>query len=114
MENFEKNLEKIKVLAKCKNKKLRNLLIKNSDKEVICTLCEIIDNILHGNIPLNEKTKNKLKKYKNILRKFIKKSSLNTKKKILIQKGGFLQILIPSVISAVASIIGSLISKKDE
>jgi hypothetical protein len=35
------------------------------------------------------------------------------KKKLIIQKGGFLQILIPAIISGLASIISSVISKPD-
>jgi len=42
----------------------------------------------------------------------IEKSKLRNKKEILIQKGGFLQFLIPAVISGITSIISSYISNK--
>lgn len=92
------------------NKKLRDLLIKNANKEQIYTLCEIILNILNGNLKLSEDQLQKLSKIKAKLRNIIKRSSLK-KKKYLIQKGGFLQILIPSIISGLATIISSFISK---
>ena len=48
-----------------------------------------------------------------MLRDSIKHSSLSEKKHILIQKGGFLQFVIPAVISGLATIISSVISKKE-
>ena len=53
----------------------------------------------------------KIKQFKNTFRKLANKNiNLKDKKKLIIQKGGFLQILIPSIISGIASIIGSWIS----
>ena len=47
-----------------------------------------------------------------------KKLYLKAKKKILIkkgiQKGGFLQFIIPAVISGIATIVSSLINRKPE
>jgi hypothetical protein len=42
----------------------------------------------------------------------VKKSNLASKKKILVQNGGFLQFLIPAVITGISEIVSSLISKK--
>jgi hypothetical protein len=51
-----------------------------------------------------------LKRFRKVLHKLLEKSSLKIKKKILIQQGGFLQFLIPAVVSGIASIISSAIS----
>ncbi len=74
-------------------------------------LCECCYNVLDGQIPINSEQKHQLKPYRHSLRKLVDKSSLKTKKKILIQQGGFLQILMPALISGIASIIGSAIEK---
>ena len=61
---------------------------------------------------INNSDFQKLKKYKTCLRKLVKKSNLASKKKILVQNGGFLQFLIPAVITGISEIVSSLISKK--
>ncbi len=116
--NTEKKLKRIikykkliELLPKC-NKRVFNKIIKNSKKEFIYTLCECVLNVLNGNIKISKNSLEKLKPKKNILRKLIKKSSIDNKKRI-IQKGGFLEILIPSIISGIASIIGSAISNNE-
>ena len=111
MKKISKNYEYLKILAKCQ-KKMRNSIINGANKDLIHCLCECIYNTLKGNVELKDDDKTKLIKYKNSLRKLLVKNSLKEKKKILIQKGGFLQILLPSVISGLATILSSAISKE--
>ena len=102
----------LKALSKCKSK-YRKSILTIADKPLIKAICECVYNVLLGNINLTDTNKQKLKKHKHILRKLIDKSSLKEKKKILIQKGGFLQFIIPAVITGLASIISSAISKQE-
>lgn len=91
-------------------RKVQNTLVKNATKSQIFAICEIVLNILKGNLKLPDEQIQKLQKKKKLLRDLIKRSSLKTKKH-LIQKGGFLQFLIPSIITGLASIVSSLIKK---
>ena len=110
MKRIENNIDYLKVLSKCK-KNLRNGIIMNSDKEQIYTLCECILNLLHGNINISEDQFNQLKPYKHTFRKILNnKEKLKSKKKLIVQKGGFLEILLPAVISGLSAIISSAIS----
>lgn len=70
---------------------MRKALIKTADKKLISMICEIIYNFLNGRIDINSDDFNKLLKYKKILRKLVQKSNLKSKKKLLVQHGGFLQ-----------------------
>ena len=108
--NISKNLEKLKLLS---NPKLRSNILKEADEGLITALCDIIHNVLNGRINISDNDKKKLQKYKKTLRFIIKKSTLEHKKKYLKQKGGFLQFLIPAVITGLSSIISSYISKPD-
>lgn len=110
LSKIERNFDCLKVLACC-NKKMRNSIIKGGSKDLIDTICECVLNFLNGNLEINENDTTKLIKYKNALRKILKRISIKEKKKVLIQKGGFLQILLPSIITGLSSIISSLISK---
>lgn len=82
-------------------------LLKSCDEEEINCICECIHNVLKGKVPLEEKEKRKLKKYKDILRKLVRKSTNKIRKHIIIQKGGaFLPIILGSILSA---LVGSLV-----
>lgn len=110
MNRYIKHKHLLQTLSCC-SKRVRNAIIKSANKDEIFAICECILNVMNGNIKLNEVDYNKLKTYKNTFKKLLNKSPLSSKKKILVQKGGFLQILIPSIISGLASIISAAISK---
>lgn len=95
----------------CKSKpKIQKSLINNASKSQIDSICEIILNILNGNLNLNGVDYNRLNSKKSLLRTLVKRGPLK-KKKYLIQKGGFLQVLIPSIIAGLATVISSIIEK---
>jgi len=88
----ERNLDFIKSLDNITPYK-RKKLIKNASEDNILALKEIAHNILKGKLKSVET--NKLKRHKKSIRNFVKKKySLKTKKKLLVQKGGFLPLMI--------------------
>lgn len=109
MSCVEKEIHFLKLICNC-DKKLKKHLIIGASKKQIHALCEIVLNLLNGNIKLSEKDFEKLSRKRKQLRELIKKSSLK-KKKYLVQKGGFIQFLIPAIISGLATIVSSVIQK---
>ena len=107
MNRIKDNKEFLDFLCKS-NKKLRKILIQHASKEQNNTICEIILNILKGNFQIPKEKLSILNKKKNQLRAIIQKTPLK-KKKHIIQKGGFLEILIPAIVSGLASIVSNLI-----
>ena len=106
-----KEKEYLTLLSKTGSKKKRNVLLDLADKEQIGSICEIILNLLTGNLPVGEKEKRKLNKHKSTLRELSKKKlSLKKRKQILKQKGGFLSVLLPLAVSALTSVIPQIIS----
>lgn len=100
-----KQLQYLRVLHKCP-KKLRKDLLEKLPTSSIKAICECCLNLLRGHIPLTNYQKNSLKKDKLILRRLAdKKKPLYTKRKLIIQKGGFLNILLPAAITAITSLI---------
>lgn len=84
--------------------KLRKVMLKNVPPEIIKTLAECAYNILHGNVPICDKSHRRLKKYKNTLRRFSQPhSSITSKRRIILQKGGWLTPLL--------GIVGTLLSQ---
>jgi hypothetical protein len=107
--NIEKQKHILCTLSKCKPK-MRKAILMSADKELITAICESIFNMLNSNLDINRETLTKLKPFKKTFRKLVSKSTLANKKKILIQKGGFLEFLVPAVISGISSIVSSIIS----
>jgi len=101
----KKQLAQLKLLQICP-KKLRKQFIEKVDKQYIKTICECCLNTLKGNVPLTTQQKKKLSKHKGALRQLSnRRLALSKKRKIISQKGGFLNILIPSVLSVITSLI---------
>ena len=112
MKSIVRNLDLLKVLSKA-NKKVRCALIRNGPCDLIHTLVECSLNVLQGRFKLTEDQIKKLSKFKNHIRKLDKKSSTQ-QRDILVQHGGFLQFILPAIISGIASIVSSAISSKSE
>ena len=111
IDNIHKQKDMLNLLGHCKAR-LRKAIIRNSDKDLVDAICQCVYNVLKGNVDLSESEKHRLVLYKKTLRKLVSKSTLKEKKKILVQRGGFLEFLIPAAISGISSIISSIISSK--
>jgi len=108
----ERNLCFLKDIHKHKGKKKKNLLIKAS-KDNIDSISEIASNVLKGNLKLNELNKVKLRKHADVIRVLAaKRTPLKKRKEILIQRGGFLPLLIAPFLTAIGSIAASVIARK--
>lgn len=84
--------------------KYQKIILKACNDEEVNVICECIYNILKGKLPLDEKEKKHLSKYKHILRKLIRKGKNKIRKNIIVQKGGaFLPIILGAVINGLLS-----------
>ena len=98
-------LKKLKRQTKDK----RSKFIKTCKKDTIHGICECIRNVINGNVKLTDCHLKKLKRHEKSLRKLaLKKTSLTQRKKIL-QKGGFIQLLLPPLITGLTSLLGNLL-----
>lgn len=115
MKRIRKNKFLLYALQSAKPKLFKSI-IENSDPSLILAICEIIHNILKGNVRLNNHTRNKLKRYKKVLRCIAcPKQSISSKRRIIKQKGGgaILPIIIGSVLSGlVSSLSDKFLNKK--
>ena len=86
--------------------KRRKALVKQATKEELAALFEICFNILRGNLPLNSYMKKKLKRERRTLRTLAdKKVSLQHKKKVAHQKGGFLGTIAGIALPILANLL---------
>ena len=93
------------VLSKC-NKVQRLGILKGADPKLIQAICECALNVVKGNIPLTPHQKRKLTPHKKVLRHLAdKRKTLQSKKKILVQKGGFLPLLLSAIVPTIANLL---------
>jgi len=86
----------------------RGVLLASAGDDLIKAIVECAINTLNGNHKLNKEYKNKLSKYKNRLCTLTDPNiSFKSKRKLLIQKGGYIVPLLTSILSGV---IGTLIN----
>ena len=83
---------------------MRKQMIQSASKEVIDTVCECCLNVLKGTIPLSPHQKKCLGKHRHLLRQMVqKKIPVRQKKKMLVQRGGFLlPMLLGNVLKGIA------------
>lgn len=90
-------------LCKCDSKVTRSLL-KSAPRELLNCISEISLNTLRGKVQLSGPQKKALNKHKSGLRKFANRSTPDTIKRKIVQRGGFLG----SLLSPIISILGGL------
>ena len=100
MKNIFNNIDFLNMIAKSK-KPMRIAMIKNASKDQINCVCECILNTLIGNVKLKQDKKDEIKRFKKPMRKLLKKNSIKIKKNLIIQNGGFLPALIPTILSII-------------
>jgi hypothetical protein len=106
MSHIRKHAAILRTIAKARPD-VRRSLLEMADKELIRCLCEISDNTLKGYVNLNSRQKQKLSRYKKILRRIAQRGETWQKKKQLIQTGsGF---IVPLLAAVLGPIISSLI-----
>jgi len=100
----EEQLAILRVLFQA-NSEQRKQLLQHADRELVCTLCECVINILAGNLKISKSNKHELKRHKDILRKFGNNRGTWKKKRKLMQKGGkYLIPLLAPILTAFLSL----------
>lgn len=105
MKRIKSNFHILHVLRRA-NPKLRRAILQSGDKQLILTIIECALNILNGNCKLSKCSRQRLGKHKEVLRRLVnKKVSLSSKRRLVVQKGGFLIPLLSAVLTGLTSLI---------
>jgi len=105
MRRIKSNFHKLHTLKNAQPK-LRKAIISNCDKDLVNFVSECALTFLHGNVKLPDCARKKLRKYRSQLRTVVDRSvRVARKKKLIIQRGGFLVPLLTAVLPTLASLI---------
>nr|DAC81294.1 TPA_asm: gasderminX [Ladona dragonfly adintovirus] len=109
MKRLKRHRTLLRTLIKATPSVRRKIIASGSD-DFIKSLCECCLNTLNGNTKIKPSAFAKLKRYKNVLRQLgFGRLSLLKKRKLLIQKGGFLPLLLSSLGSILTGALSNLI-----
>ncbi|KAJ8048839.1 hypothetical protein HOLleu_01313 [Holothuria leucospilota] len=104
MQRWRKQQPYLHVLARGSPKQ-RQGIIHGASKQLINCLCEGAVNTLKGNVPLSRQQKQRLSKRRQLRQLASRRISQQSKKKILLQKGGsLLSALLPPLIGVLGSV----------
>jgi hypothetical protein len=103
----KKYANQLKLLVQCPAQ-TRNAMISKGDTGLIQALCECALNILKGHVHLSTKQKGNLQRHKTDLRNLADKAISLQKKRKILQKGGFIPMLLKPL---VAPILGTVLGK---
>ena len=104
MKRVRSNFHALHVLKR-DTPKLRKAIVSNCDRELM-HISECVLNVRNGNVRLSDCVARMLRKHRTVLRKVAdRRVPLSGKKKLIVQRGGFLLPLLGAVLPAIASLI---------
>lgn len=109
-----RNADYLSLLGRTKNKKKRQQLIALADRDQIDAISEIVQNILQGTLVLTQVQHDRLRRYKNCMRRIITRSTPLHQKKAYLQTysgGGFIPLILSAAIPVIAKLLGGLFGK---
>ncbi len=105
MRRIKANYYALQVLKNA-SPKLRKAIFSNCNKDLLHSICECVLNVLNGNIRVSDCAKRKLKKFKASLCSLVdKRVPLVSKRRVIIQRDGFLLPLLPAVLPTFAGLL---------
>ena len=94
------------------NKAIRKSMINNASKDFISSLVEVVKKILKGNVALSRLQLQQLQPYERMLERFTASKTGLKSRKTLLQQGGFLGALLPTIIGVLPDLINGLSNKR--
>ncbi len=104
----------VKFLAYCKDKAIQQKILATAPDPIIKAICNAALNAKQGDVHLNNHQKTLLRKNRKFIQSLTQKEiPIQKKRKLLVQKGGSIAgVVIPIILSAVLSSLGSTLFQK--
>jgi hypothetical protein len=106
---IQKKTAFLREFHKCSNQN-RKKLLKTATPNQIKSVCECALNVVNGNVPVKGRLLHKLKAHRKVLKQLsFGKGTINTKRRLLIQRGGFLPVLAAALLPLVGTLVDRLV-----
>ena len=105
MKRIKENFHELHVLKRARPN-LRKAITSNCDRDLVNCINECVLNVLNGNVEQTGCVKRKLSKHRLALRKLVDRHvPLQGKKRLIVQRGGFLLPLLAAFLPTLVSLI---------
>lgn len=105
-------VQSVDILRKVKKAKNRQKIVRDLSSSDIKALCEFCANLLHGNIPIDEKSKTRLSPYQRSIKDLAnRRIGAVKKRKVINQRGGFLPLLASVGLPLITELVVSAVKK---
>ena len=106
-----RNIEVVKVLARCKDPDVQRKIILHASDDLIACLVECVYNVLQQKVYISKTRKKKLASHSSVIRQLASARSQTAARELLVQKGAgfFLPLLLGPVLTAATSVLSGLI-----
>ena len=111
-ETLRRHAELLKALHRASPAKRRKWMRQHCSLDFVKCMCECARNVIKGNVPLTPAQLKALRRKRQALRQLTLKKTSLTKKKKLLQSGGFLGAILPPIISVLGGLLGSAFGSK--
>jgi hypothetical protein len=114
---FNRHFDHVKAVAVDSTKRRQALLESSTDAQIRC-ICECVYNVINGKVPFDEEEKSKLLPYRDVMTKLLDRNEKRTKKfwrkkkRLLVQKGGFLPLILGPLLGVAGSLLTDLITRR--
>lgn len=86
--------------------------LRDAHEDQVRSICECVHNVITGVVPVKPRIVDRLKPYKHeLIRLARQKGSSEKKRKLLIQKGGFLPILLGAILPVLGQLVANAFSQ---
>lgn len=91
------------------DKRIRQSAMQHASKEMLLAITEIARNIVRGNVPLSTSQFNELNKSGDELNELANRKTSTTRKRAIVQSGGFINLLAGPLLRAVGPMLAPLL-----
>jgi hypothetical protein len=112
---MRKNINLLRVLEDTKHHpiQLRKAIVKTAPTDLVGSVADCCRNVLDGRVPLSAQQRRKLSLHKQALRLLAQPGvGVQKKKRLLIQRGGFIGTLLAASLPIIANLLIKKFSKK--
>ena len=104
----KRNAPMILALSKA-SEQIRVASLRTVTRDFVLALVEIAHNVLIGSVSISKSQLTSLRKYKNDIKALVSKQTSIAKKRVIVQKGGFIGLLLKPVLGLLGSLIPGLL-----
>ena len=101
---LKRNAPALNALAKAR-KPIQKTMLSNASKDLVLSLVRCASDIIKGNVSLTPRQLKQLMPYEKLLKKFVSSKTALVERRKILQKGGFVGLLLKPLLGLLGSVL---------